>query len=96
MNTLPMSLIRFAFIERVVCAVWTFRPPPQWLLAGTHGVVIGKLELLVALLCHISCSLSLFISCRLGRLGFASWWRASVPAGVTGYYVFNILSSDHF
>ena len=68
MNTLPISLIRFAFIERVMCVVWTFSPP-QWFLAGTHGVVIGKLELLVALLRHISCSLSLFmfmpLLCRL-------------------------------
>ena len=59
-----MSLIRFAFIERVMCVVWTFSPPPHLFLAGTHGVVTGKLELLVGLL--------------------------------TGYSVFNILSSDHF
>ena len=45
---LPMSLIRFAFIERVMCVVWTFSPPPHSFFAGTHRVVTGKLELLVA------------------------------------------------
>ena len=43
-----MSLIVFAFSERVMCVVWMFSPPPHSFLAGTHRVVIGKLVLLVA------------------------------------------------
>ena len=36
---------------------------------------------------RISCSLSLFISCRLRHLGFASWWHPSITLvlRVTGY-----------
>ena len=38
MNMLPHVFICFAFIEWVMCVVWTFSPPPHSFLAGTHGV----------------------------------------------------------
>ena len=67
-----MSLIRFAFIERGMWVVWTFSLPPHLFLAGTHGVVTGKLELLVALLHHISCSFVFYFHrFRLLKVGYA-------------------------